>query len=54
MEKIDKRIIKEIGKRPNPKDYNDFIDWFDDVDRWERKAKKLQTQLNKLDKESHN
>lgn len=27
-------------KRPHPKDYNDFIEWWDAVEKWEREQQR--------------
>ena len=28
-------------KRPDPKDYDDFIEWWDAVEKWEREQKRM-------------
>ena len=29
------------NKRPDPKDYDDFIEWWDAVEKWEREQKRM-------------
>jgi len=29
------------SKRPNPRDYKDFIEWWDAVEKWERDQKRM-------------
>ena len=32
---------EDNNKRPNPRDYNDFIEWWDAVEKWEREQKRM-------------
>lgn len=37
----EKRERHENNNRPNPKDYKDFIEWWDAVEKWERDQKRM-------------
>lgn len=37
----EKRKMHENNKRPDPKDYDDFIEWWDAVEKWERGQKRM-------------
>ena len=36
----------ENNKRPDPKDYDDFMEWWDAVEKWERKYKRSAKSYN--------
>lgn len=36
--------MKANDKRPHPRDYDDFIAWWDAVEKWEREQKRLKKQ----------
>ena len=37
----EKRKMHENNKRPDPKDYDDFIEWWNEVEKWEREQKRM-------------
>ena len=38
---MDDELIKELGPKPHPRDYKDFIEWWDAVEKWEKALNKL-------------